>query len=88
MRPHWLVSVESIAEDTKEPRLCDVGRWWKCRNKLTKFSINITYLPHKAVAEVSNHSEPIGKKYGFQLVRKSIPFRLSDSIVLNFNIFN
>ena len=30
----------------------------------------ITYGPHKAVAEVSNHNEPIGRKSGIQLVRK------------------
>ena len=32
--------------------------------------ISITYGPHKAVAEVSNHNEPIGRKSGIQLVRK------------------
>ena len=30
----------------------------------------ITYGPHKAVAEVSNHNETIGRKFGIQLVRK------------------
>ena len=30
----------------------------------------ITYGPHKAVAEVSNHNEPIGRNSGIQLVRK------------------
>ena len=30
----------------------------------------ITYGPHKAVAEVSNHNEPIGRKSGIELVRK------------------
>ena len=30
----------------------------------------ITYGPHKAVAEVSNHNEPIGRKSGIQLLRK------------------
>ena len=30
----------------------------------------VTYGPHKAVAEVSNHNEPIGRKSGMQLVRK------------------
>ena len=34
----------------------------------------ITYLPRKAVAEVSNHNEPIGRKFGIQLVRKSMDF--------------
>ena len=34
----------------------------------------ITYGPHKAVAEVSNHNEPIGRKSGIQLVRKSMDF--------------
>ena len=31
---------------------------------------NITYGPRKAMAEVSNHNEPIGRKSGIQLVRK------------------
>ena len=31
---------------------------------------SLTYGPHKAVAEVSNHNEPIGRKSGIQLVRK------------------
>ena len=39
----------------------------------------ITYGPHKAVAEVSNHNEPIGRKSGIQLVRN--PWT-SHSIVL------
>ena len=30
--------------------------------------IIITYGPRKAVAEVSNHNEPIGRKSGIQLV--------------------
>ena len=30
----------------------------------------ITYGPHEAVAEVSNHNKPIGRKSGIQLVRK------------------
>ena len=33
-------------------------------------SFLLTYGPHKAVAEVSNHNEPIGRKSGIQLVRK------------------
>ena len=32
--------------------------------------VHLTYGPHKAVAEVSNHNEPIGRKSGIQLVRK------------------
>ena len=45
----------------------------------------ITYGPHKAVAEVSNHNEPIGRKSGIQLVRKirkSMDFTFS-CLVLN-----
>ena len=38
----------------------------------------LTYLPHKAVAEVSKHNEPIGTKCGIQLVRKSTGFRFND----------
>ena len=34
----------------------------------------ITYLPHKTVAEVSNHTEPIGRERGIQLDRKSMDF--------------
>ena len=37
----------------------------------------LTYLPHKAVADVSNHNEPIGRKCGIQLVRKSVRFRFN-----------
>ena len=43
---------------------------------------NITYGPHKAVAEVSNHNEPIGRKSGIQLVRKSMDFTFN-CFVLN-----
>ena len=34
----------------------------------------ITYLPHKVVAEASNHTEPIGRECGIQFVRKSMDF--------------
>ena len=34
----------------------------------------ITHGPRKAVAEVSNHNEPIGQKSGVQLVRKPMDF--------------
>ena len=49
------------------------------------YSYGITYGPHKAVAEVSNHNEPIGRKSGIQLVRKirkSMDFTFS-CLVLN-----
>ena len=36
----------------------------------SNYTIKLTYGPHKAVAEVSNHNEPIGRKSGIQLVRK------------------
>ena len=42
----------------------------------------LTYGPHKAVAEVSIHNEPIGRKSGIQLVRKSMDFTFS-CFVLN-----
>ena len=42
----------------------------------------ITYGPHKAVAEVSNHNEPIGRKSGIQLERKSMDFTFN-CFVLN-----
>ena len=37
----------------------------------------ITYLPRKAVAEVSNHNEPIGRKCGFEWVRMLVDFRFN-----------
>ena len=49
-----------------------------CRACLNTIQNNrITYLPHEAVAEVSNRNEPIGRKCGVQLVRKSIDIRLN-----------
>ena len=45
-------------------------------------STYLTYGPHKAVAEVSNHNEPIGRKSESQLVRKSMDFTFS-CFVLN-----
>ena len=46
------------------------------------YSDTVTYGPHKAVAEVSNHNEPIGRKSGIQLVRKSMDFTFN-CFVLN-----
>ena len=43
---------------------------------LTFNCFELTYLPRKAVAEVSKHNEPIGRKCGIRLVRKSIDFKL------------
>ena len=48
----------------------------------SKSSTNVTYGPRKAVAEVSNHREPIGRKSKIQLVRKSVDFTFS-CFVLN-----
>ena len=45
-------------------------------------TVYITYGPHKAVAEVSNHNEPIGRKSGIQLVRKIRNQWTSHSVVL------
>ena len=42
----------------------------------------LTYGPRKAVAEVSNHNEPIGSKSGIQLVRKPMDFTFN-CFVLN-----
>ena len=43
----------------------------------------ITYLPHEAVAEVSNHKEPIGRGcVDFKWFESQL---MSGSIVLNFN---
>ena len=43
---------------------------------------SVTYGPRKAVAEVSNLNEPIGRKSEIQLVRKSMDFTFS-CFVLN-----
>ena len=43
---------------------------------------NKTYGPRKAVAEVSNHNEPIRRKSEIKLVRKSMDFTFS-CFVLN-----
>ena len=51
-------------------------------NKKEKTRIHITYGPHKAVAEVSNHNEPIGRQSEIQLVRKSMDFTFN-CFVLN-----
>ena len=51
-------------------------------NNVSYHSNLITYGPHKAVAEVSNHNEPIGRKSGIQLVRKSMDFTFN-CFVLN-----
>ena len=45
----------------------------------------LTYLPHEAVVEVSKIKEPIGRKCGIRLVRKSITVLISDSTVLIFS---
>ena len=37
----------------------------------------LTYGPRKAVAEVSNQNEPIGRKSGIQLARKPMDFKFS-----------
>ena len=37
----------------------------------------VTYLPHEAVAEVSENKTPIGRRCGIDLVRKSIHFRFN-----------
>ena len=55
----------------------------KSKNQLSeRESRVVTYGPHKAVAEVSNHNEPIGRKSGIQLVRKSMDFTFN-CFVLN-----
>ena len=55
----------------KDESLLNYIRWFK----LAHLDINnnwtlLTYGPRKAVAEVSNHNEPIGRKSGIELVRK------------------
>ena len=51
----------------------------KCEHAM---NFRITYGPHKAVAEVSNHNEPIGRRSGTQLVGKSMDFTFN-CFVLN-----
>ena len=70
--------------------LCVItGRLWVCSpqcprpyNCMQYQHISLTYGPREAVAEVSNHNEPIGRKSGIQLVRKSMDFTFS-CFVLN-----
>ena len=50
--------------------------WYCMMEKTMGPGIFITYGPRKAVAEVSNHKEPIGKKCA-ALMRKSIDVRLT-----------
>ena len=50
-----------------DPRAPKVARKYFCHGSL---SYDLTYGPRKAVAEVSKHNEPIGRKSGIQLVRK------------------
>ena len=52
------------------------------RSMTFDFILTLTYGPRKAVAEVSNHKEPIGRKSGIQLVRKSMDFTFN-CFVLN-----
>ena len=60
-----------------------LGRWLqKVFIFFVHYVFSITYGPHKAVAEVSNHNEPIGRKSGIQLVRKSMDFTFN-CFVLN-----
>ena len=47
-----------------------------------------TYLPHKAVVEVSKHNEPTGRKCGIQLVPKFESQLISgSSVILQLNLF-
>ena len=70
-----------------------IGVLWLFRSDLLGGKISwdiiqisfITYGPHKAVAEVSNHNEPIGRKSGIQLVQKSMDFTFN-CFVLNWQI--
>ena len=68
-------SVTCVLEDQSNIWLCFIYA-------LFYYIYYITYGPHKAVAEVSNHNEPIGRKSGIQLVRKSMDFTFN-CFVLN-----
>ena len=52
------------------------------RQEIMQCIATLTYGPHKAVAEVSNHNEPIGRESEIQLVRKSMDFTFN-CFVLN-----
>ena len=61
---------------------CNLWSWLCQETWGPNFFCAITYGPRKAVAEVSNHNEPIGRKSGIQLVRKSMDFTFN-CFVLN-----
>ena len=54
----------------------------KKQDEVSLFEVIITYGPHKAVAEVSNHNELIGRKSRIQLIRMSMDFTFN-CFVLN-----
>ena len=49
---------------------------WRCKKRRLRDRQILTYGPRKAVAEVSNHNEPIGRGC-VALVRKSTDVRLT-----------
>ena len=70
------MDIDMHSQDEPEPGIrCQLLDIHKQKNVCSKQGlfiphIFITYGPRKAVAEVSNHNEPIGRKSGIQLVRK------------------
>ena len=64
--------METDPEDSEEYE-CKVSSGCHADSRLHE-TLHITYGPHKAVAELSNYNEPIGRKSGIQLVRKSMDF--------------
>ena len=75
----YRVQQRTLEENNIKPREEHKYAW------LTMFKMSwtsLTYGPRKAVAEVSNHNEPIGRRSGTQLVGKSMDFTFN-CFVLN-----
>ena len=71
-------AMEDFRFDVHTPQGNLIGQVWPFDPKFH----HVTYGRRKAVAEVSNHNEPIGRKSGSQLGRKSMDFTFS-CFVLN-----
>ena len=73
----WLIrSAQPVWRDQMPKVVCFTLKIWQVHSPILVIVV-ITYLPHKAVAEVSKDKEPIGRgACGVQLIRKSIEIRL------------
>ena len=63
-----------VVHDFKMMVILDVGIWARGKRWGLAAIIHITRGPHKAVAEVSNHNELIGRKSEIQLIRITVDF--------------